>query len=105
MRLIETSFFTKKLKLLLSDEEYREFQNDLILNPTKGPVIKGSGGLRKIRWKSSGRGKSSGVRIIYYYVKKNEIILLLLIYGKNEQEELSAAQLKELKSLVEEEFK
>lgn len=105
MRIIETSFFARKIKTLLSDEEYRKFQNELIINPTKGAVIKGSGGLRKIRWKTSDRGKRSGVRIIYYYVKESCIILLLLIYGKNEQEKLTVTQLKELKLLVEEEFK
>jgi len=51
VKIIETSIFTKKIKRLLSDEEYRLLQNELIINPTKGNVIKDSGGLRKIRWK------------------------------------------------------
>ncbi len=105
MRIIETSIFTKNLRTLLIDEEYREFQNELILNPTKGKLTKGSGGLRKIRWKAKGQGKRSGVRVIYYFVQKRELILFLLIYGKNEQDELTTEQLKILKTLVEEEFK
>ena len=105
MKIIETSIFTKKLKLLLPDEEYRKFQNVLILNPKSGKLIKGSGGLRKIRWSISGKGKSGGVRVIYYYVMKEEIILMLLIYPKSERDDLTKEQQKILKSLVKEEFK
>lgn len=61
MKIIETTIFTKKLNSLLSDEEYRNLQNELILNPEKGKIIRGGGGLRKIRWGISGRGKSGGV--------------------------------------------
>ena len=91
--------------MLLTDEEYRRFQNELILNPTKGKIIKSSGGLRKIRWRLQGRGKSGGVRIIYYWISKNETILLLLIYSKTEQDDLTKDQLKILKTLVEKELK
>ncbi|MEW6509157.1 MAG: type II toxin-antitoxin system RelE/ParE family toxin [Bacteroidota bacterium] len=76
-----------------------------MLNPEKGKIIRGSGGLRKIRWSIPGKGKSGGVRIIYYWVKTKEIILILLIYSKDEQDDLSSEQLKTLKSLVEKEFK
>ncbi len=105
MKIIETSIFTKRLKLLLPDEDYRMFQNELIFNPKKGKIIKGSGGLRKIRWSIQGKGKSGGVRVIYYYVMKEEIILMLLIYPKSERDDLTKEQQKILKSLVKEEFK
>lgn len=104
MRIIETSFFTKKIHSLLTDEEYRNLQNELILNPIKGKVISGSGGLRKIRSGFSGRGKSGGVRIIYYWIIKRDTILMLLVYPKNEQDNLTPSQLKILKSLVEKEL-
>ena len=78
---------------------------ELILNPIKGRIIKGSGGLRKIRWSIPGKGKRGGVRVIYYFVKQEKIILMLLIYAKSEKDELTKEQLKKLKSLVEEEFK
>ncbi len=104
MKIIETSFFTKRISSLLSDEEYRNLQNELILNPEKGKVIRGSGGLRKIRWGISGRGKSGGVRIIYYWILKKDTILMLLVYPKNEQDNLTSSQLKILKSLVEKEL-
>ncbi len=105
MRIIETSVFTKRVKILLRDEDYRLLQNEIIQNPEKGKVIKGSWGLRKIRWSISGKGKSGGVRIVYYWVSAKEIILMLLIYSKNEQDDLSNERLKLLKSLVEKEFK
>ena len=90
--------------MLLSEEEYRLLQNELINNPTKGNVIKGSGGLRKIRWKSQGRGKSGGVRIIYYWISSEDIILMLLVYPKSEQDDLTSEQLKIIKKLVEKEL-
>lgn len=105
MKIVETSIFTRKLRTLLSDEEYRLLQNELIKNPEKGKIIKGSGGLRKIRWSISGKGKSGGVRVIYYWFKNKEIILMLLIYPKNEQDNLTSEQLRLLKSIVEKELK
>jgi mRNA-degrading endonuclease RelE of RelBE toxin-antitoxin system len=74
------------------------------LNPEKGKVIRGSGGLRKIRWGISGRGKSGGVRVIYYWIIKKNTILMLLVYPKNEQDDLTSSQLKILKTLVEKEL-
>lgn len=105
MKIIETSFFTKKIDSLLTEDEYRNLQNELILDPKKGKVIRGSGGLRKIRSSILGKGKSGGVRIIYYWINKKSIILMLLVYPKNEQDNLNSKQLKILKSLIEKEFK
>ena len=105
MKIIETSIFTKRVNQLLTFEEYRELQNELIIDPEKGKVITGSGGLRKLRWSYSGKGKRGGVRIIYYLIKKSEIIMMLLIYPKNEQDDLTKEQLKMLKAIVEREIK
>ncbi len=104
MKIIETSIFTKHLKNLLSDDEYRFLQNTLIKNPEIGKVIKGTGGLRKVRWAIKGKGKSGGVRTIYYWSKPTDIILMLLIYQKNEQDNLRITQTKILKKIVDEEF-
>ena len=105
MKIIETTIFTKRLKTFLLDEEYRNLQNELILNPEKGKIIRESGGLRKIRWSISGKGKRGGVRIIYYWLNKKETILMLLIYSKSEHDDLTSKQLKILKTLVEKELK
>jgi mRNA-degrading endonuclease RelE of RelBE toxin-antitoxin system len=77
----------------------------VVARPDVGNIIRGSGGLRKVRWAATGRGKRGGVRVIYYWAVDREIILMLLIYGKNEQDDLTAEQLRVLKGLVEEEFK
>ena len=67
MEIAETSIFTKEITRILTDDEYKELQNFLVTQPKSGAVIKGSGGLRKVRWKVNGRGKSGGIRTIYYY--------------------------------------
>ncbi len=105
MRIIETSLFTRRLKSLLSDEKYRELQNSLIAKPDAGKIIRGSGGIRKLRWAGSGRGKRGGVRVIYYWVWGEEIILMLLVYSKKEKDDLTREQLQSLRKVVEREFK
>ena len=67
-----------------------------------GNVIKGSGGMRKIRWRSAAKGKRGGIRAIYYWYTSEREIYLLLAYGKNEKEDLSAKELKILKNVVQE---
>ena len=62
---IETKLFSGLVAKYLSDEEYAKLQQVLIKTPDAGDVIPGSGGIRKLRWKGSGRGKRGGVRIIY----------------------------------------
>jgi len=103
VQFIETPIFTKQIVDLLEDADFRRFQIKLALNPEAGDVIRGSGGLRKIRWVAQGRGKRGGIRIIYYLIEEDEIYLLFA-YPKNKQEDLTAEQLKILRSVVKEEF-
>jgi mRNA-degrading endonuclease RelE of RelBE toxin-antitoxin system len=105
MLVVETPVFTRGVLKLLTDDDYRLLQHELVARPDVGNIIRGSGGLRKVRWAATGRGKRGGVRVIYYWSVDREIILMLLIYGKNEQDDLTAEQLRALKGLVEEEFK
>lgn len=100
----ETSFFSRQATEFLPDEELNALQWTLMANPDCGDLIRGSGGLRKLRWAESGRGKRGGLRVIYYWHAPGSVILLLLAYPKNEQENLSPAQLKLLKSIIETEF-
>jgi len=62
VELIETPTFTKQIRELLADDDYRKFQSRLAANPELGALIKGSGGIRKIRVGLSGRGK--GVALV-----------------------------------------
>jgi len=66
MVIIETPIFTRKNQAILSDEEYRLLQVQLINKPDSGKIIRGSGGLRKLRWSASGHGERGGIRVIYY---------------------------------------
>jgi len=97
MEIAETSIFTKKITEILTDDEYREFQNFLVVNPKKGDTIKGSGGLRKIRWKLKGRGKSGGIRNIYYYYEEESLILMIYVYEKSKAENLTPKQIEMLR--------
>lgn len=85
----------------MDDDNYRELQNELTLNPNKGTVIIGGGGLRKIRWNIDNRhGKSGGVRAIYYYKEKENQILMIFVYPKNVMDNLSENQKKILAELA-----
>jgi len=66
-----------------------------------GVLIQGAGGLRKVRWKLEGKGKSGGVRIIYYWKTEGDQIYMLFVYPKSEQENLTSEQKKALKQIVE----
>ena len=101
MIFIETTLFTKRVQSLLSDDEYRDLQAELIQNPKVGAVIQGSGGLRKIRWALPGRGKSGGVRVIYYMMTQDQIIMVY-IYSKGKQDDLSPDQLRRLRNIIDE---
>jgi mRNA-degrading endonuclease RelE of RelBE toxin-antitoxin system len=104
MVIVESLIFTRQVQELLSDEEYRRLQAELIKRPDIGLIIPGSGGLRKIRWGLSGRGKRGGVRVIYYWVVQQDRLLMLFLYPKNVQDNLSPAQLKMLRQIVEAEY-
>lgn len=104
MRFVETPIFTELVCKRLDDEDYRALQSTLMLRPEQGPVIPGSGGLRKIRWSAEGRGKRGGIRVIYFWDKRSLTFYMLYLYQKNEQGDLSATQIRTLARLVREEF-
>jgi hypothetical protein len=104
MRFIETPIFTRAIVALLEDEAYRRLQLTLLQRPQRGAVIRGSGGLRKVRWPVPGQGKRGGLRVIYFWGEATETLYLLYAYPKNEQEDLTAQQLRVLSRLVREEF-
>jgi hypothetical protein len=104
MEFIETPIFTKEVRDHLSLEEYRGLQLALVLRPEQGSVIPGSGGLRKVRWRAKGKGKSGGVRVIYYWITEEDQIYMLMLYGKSDQADLTSAQARTLRKLVREEL-
>jgi hypothetical protein len=104
MRFIETPVLTRTIVALLDDEEYHDLQLALLQRPERGAVIRRSGGLRKMRWSRSGQGKRGGLRLIYFWDEATETFYMLYAYPKNEQEDLTARQLRMLSRLVREEF-
>jgi hypothetical protein len=104
MVIIETSIFTRQVQKLLSDDIYRELQITLAERPDMGAIIRGSGGLRKVRWAAQGRGTRGGVRVIYYWAVKQGRLLMLLMYAKSERDDLTREQLQILRKIVEEEY-
>jgi|SRR5712692_3503877 len=105
MLIVETSIFTRRIQSLISDEHYRLLQLQLIAKPDLGKVIPQSGGLRKVRWSLSDRGKRGGVRVLYYWAASRDTLLMLFAYAKNEQDDLTRQQLKLLRNIVEEEYR
>lgn len=101
MVIIETSVFTRLIQELLDDDSYNELQKVLIQKPDTGDLIPGSGGLRKIRWKSDGKGKRGGIRIIYYWQTADDQLWMLYGYAKSSKEDLTKAQLKTLRDIIE----
>ena len=100
MLFIETRVFTRQVTNLLSDEQYILLQQLLFSRPRIGSVIRGGGGLRKVRWSLPGQGKSGEVRIIYF-LPTNDRILLLFMYRKTDQADLTREQLRQLGDLIE----
>ena len=102
MDFIETQVFTRQITRLLSDDEYRELQQSLIVKPDAGALMRRGGGLRKLRWRAAGRGKRGGIRVIYYWYVDESQLFMLLAYDKSEKDDLTASELKVLRRIVEE---
>jgi hypothetical protein len=105
VRFVETPVFTGLVSKRLDDDDYRALQITLLLRPEQGALIPGSGGLRKIRWGAEGRGKRGGFRIIYFWHRSSATCYMLFLYQKNEQEDLTGSQVRELGRIVREEFR
>lgn len=98
---IEASAFTKHIYEYLSEDEYLGLQSFLLQYPEAGKIVPKSGGVRKVRWAMSGRGKSGGVRVIYYFKKQDDEIWLLTIYSKSETENIPAHVLRQIAKEIE----
>ncbi|MEW5944305.1 MAG: type II toxin-antitoxin system RelE/ParE family toxin [Pseudomonadota bacterium] len=104
MIFLETSFFSKVIQSLLSDDEYHDLQAALMENPARGDLIPGGAGLRKLRWARRSSGKSGGLRAIYYWAVAQDQILMVFAYPKSKMENLTDRQLAELAKVAKEEF-
>lgn len=98
---IEVPLFTKRWKEIgLHDEELLALQIMLLKNPESGPVMEGTGGIRKVQFPLEDRGKSGSVRVCYTDFAEYEVIYLITAFEKKEQDNLSAEEKSVLKKLV-----
>jgi len=97
----ETERFVRRAEKLLGAEILSELQLYLCKYAEDGVIIPASNGIRKIRWAASGRGKRGDARVIYYFANAAGRIFLLDVYAKNEKENLTTVDVKDLKEAVE----
>lgn len=100
---VETRLFTRLVLRYLSDQEYSELQLTLITDPDAGNVIPGSGGVRKLRWRLSGRGKRGGYRVIYFVKRTSRVFWMLTMYPKNVSDYISPEVLRQIRMEVQDE--
>lgn len=100
-KFIHGEIFEKQWKALgLTDDNLRELQSILLENPKLGPVMSGTGRLRKLRYSYGNRGKSHCARICYVDFEIHGIIFLIMVFAKNEMENLSSAEKNKIKALI-----
>ena len=98
--LVPIGTFEDRAHKLLGKAGFNDMLDFLARRPKAGRIIKGAGGLRKVRIARPGKGKSSGARVIYYYHNEGKPLLLLLIYGKATRDNLTGAQKAKLRKHV-----
>src|SRR5437879_5656224 len=100
MVFIEDDGFGKRRQGLLDDEGLFGLMEWMAAHPEAGKLIRGSGGLRKLRWAGKGHGKRGGMRVIYFWWISDEKILLLDVYAKGQKEDLAADEIRKLKQKI-----
>lgn len=98
---IQTNEFVKKWEELgLTDDDMRRLEYTIMKNPKVGPVIPGTGKLRKMRFAYENRGKSGSTRVCYVDFLVYDTIYLITVYAKKEKETLSKTDCNGIKKLI-----
>lgn len=100
MQLYFTRTYERAVRKLLSEESRTEMEASIVAPRDAAPIIRGTGGIRKMRWSGSGRSKRGGIRTIYFYHAGPGAIYLLTAYAKADREDLSPADTRVLSRLV-----
>jgi hypothetical protein len=98
---VETRLFTRLIREYMDDAGYASLQCALMADPEVGAVVPGTGGVRKLRWAASGRGKRGGYRVIYFVRRKDGVIWMLTIYPKNVRDNVPAHVLRQIRKELE----
>ena len=98
---VETATFQKQWPIYWTEDERGAFAAYIAESPTAGDVVPGSGGIRKLRWRRSGTGKSGGVRVIYFTRTTEQEVVLLLMYAKAKTDNITGPKLKEIRRVLE----
>ena len=101
LQLIETASFSRDADEILSRDEMEVLRDDIGMLRQLGAIIRGTGGLRKMRCATGTKGKRGGARVIYYYGGDHMPIYLIAIYAKSEKDDLSPSDKKKMKGFVE----
>lgn len=97
---VETDEFLRQAKAVFSTAEADALKTFLAYDPTAGVVMRGTGGVRKLRWATRGRGKRGGARVIYYFHSAALPVFLFAVYVKAAKKDLTEAQRNELRNIV-----
>jgi hypothetical protein len=98
---VETPLFQRQWPMYWTEDERGAFAAYIASNPDAGDVIPKSGGIRKVRWRRSGSGKSGGVRVIYFTKIPDGTVVLLTLYAKAKTDNLTASKIKEIRNALE----
>lgn len=96
----EVPEYIRTAEKLLSDAERQDVIRYLAEHPKAGDLMEGTRGVRKLRWRRGGQGKSGGVRVIYYFHDEEMPLYLLTLFAKGDRANLTKAERNELADLV-----
>ena len=100
MQVFSTRTYERAIRKLLGEEERRKMEASVVAAPDAAPVVGGTGGIRKLRWAGSGRGKRGGIRTVYFHHAGGGAIYFLTAYAKADRDDLTPADTRALARLV-----
>ena len=100
MQVFSACTYERAIRKLPGEAARREMKEVIVAAPDAAPVVRGTGGIRKLRWAGSGRGERGGIRTVYFYHAGPDAIYLLTAYAKADREDLTPADAKALSRLV-----
>jgi hypothetical protein len=100
LEFVYTALFERTRKSLLTDDEMNIVEDELLADPGRGVLMRGTGGVRKLRAAQENRGKSGSARVVYLHIPERETVYFLVAFGKNVQGNLTAEQCRTIRQIV-----